>query len=449
MDNKKDEKKIVDMNMTEVQVAEKKPVDGNKIIQDFNNGKKETIALRKYKYKVKDQKGKVIQDTFDAINETQVKTFLTSQGYTLINIAEVKPSKGNIEIDLFNTNRIKNKDLSFFLTQLSTYIKAGIPLLEAMRILQKQTKNKKHKRVFEKIIFGLNSGMGFSEALARQTGVFPKILINMVKTSELTGNLTEVLDDMSAYFTRQEKNAKEIRSAMTYPTVLIIFAIVVLTFMVLFIVPKFVGMYDQLGSELPWITVFIMKLSDFLGKNIIYILSLFIVIVIVFYVMFKNVKTFKYYVQYLLMRLPVISKVIICNEVAMFTSTFSSLIKHDVFITDSMEILGKVSDNEIFKSLIKKAVVNLSSGNGISVAFENHWAFPDVAYQMLLTGEKTGKLGPMMENVADYYSNEQSNLVNTLKSLIEPVMIVVLAGIVGFVLLAVLLPMFDMYSGIM
>ena len=149
------------------------------------------------------------------------------------------------------------------------------------------------------------------------------------------------------------------------------------------------------------------------------------------------------------MHIPVISKVIICNEVAMFTSTFSSLIKHDVFITDSMEILGKVSDNEIFKDLIKKAVVNLSAGNGISVAFENHWAFPDVAYQMLLTGEKTGKLGPMMANVADYYSNEQSNLVNTLKSLIEPIMIVVLAGIVGFVLLAVLLPMFNMYSGIM
>lgn len=439
----------VNINTNEVPVVNNEPVDANKIVEEFNVGKKPSLELRKYKYKVKDKKGKVIQDTFDAINETQVSTFLNTQGYTIVSITEVKQTKGNIEIDLFNTNKMKNKDLSFFLTQLSTYIKAGIPLLEAMRILEKQTKNKKHKRVYEKIIFALNSGSGFSEALTRQTGVFPKILINMVKTSELTGNLTEVLDDMAAYFTRQEKNAKEIRSAMTYPTVLIIFAIVVLTFMVLFIVPKFVDMYDQLGSELPWITTFIINLSDFLGKYIIYIILAFMAFVVIFYIMFKNIKKFKYYVQYILMHIPVISKVIICNEVAMFTSTFSSLIKHDVFITDSMEILGKVSDNEIFKSLIQKAVVNLSAGNGISVAFENHWAFPDVAYQMLLTGEKTGKLGPMMENVADYYSNEQSNLVNTLKSLIEPVMIVVLAGIVGFVLLAVLLPMFDMYSGIM
>ena len=439
----------VNMNMNvEIPVANNNPVNGNKIVENFNSGQKQSIALKKYKYKAKDQKGKVIQDTFDAINETQVSTFLNSEGYTIVSITEVKQTKGNIEIDLFNTNKMKNKDLSFFLTQLSTYIKAGIPLLEAMVILEKQTKNKKHKKVFKKIIFELNSGMGFSEALARQTGVFPKILINMVKTSELTGNLTEVLDDMAAYFTRQEKNAKEIRSAMTYPTVLIIFAIVVMTFMVLFIVPKFVDMYAQLGSDLPWITKFIINLSDFLGKYIIYIILAFMIFVIVFYIMFKNIKSFKKTIQYILMHIPVISKVIICNEVAMFTSTFSSLIKHDVFITDSMEILGKVSDNEIFKSLIQKAVVNLSAGNGISVAFENHWAFPDVAYQMLLTGEKTGKLGPMMANVADYYSNEQSNLVNTLKSLIEPVMIVVLAGIVGFVLLAVLLPMFNMYSGI-
>lgn len=439
----------VNFNMNEVPINNNGPVDGNKIVNNYKSNNANGAELRKYKYKAKDQKGKIIQDTFEAINETQVSTFLTSQGLSVVNISEVREKKGNIEFDLFNGNKMNNKDLSFFLTQLSTYIKAGIPLLESMEILEKQTKNKKHKKVFKKIIFELNSGIGFSEALARQVGVFPKILINMVKTSELTGNLTEVLDDMAAYFTRQEKNAKEIRSAMTYPTVLIIFAVIVMTFMVLFIVPKFVDMYDQLGSDLPWITTFIINLSDFLGKNIIYIILGFMAFVLIFYIMYKNIKKVKYIVQYVLMHIPVISKVIISNEVAMFTSTFSSLIKHDVFITDSMEILGKVSDNEIYKALIKKAVVNLSSGNGISVAFENHWAFPDVAYQMLLTGEKTGKLGPMMENVADYYSNEQSNLVNTLKSLIEPVMIVVLAGIVGFVLLAVLLPMFNMYSGIM
>ena len=446
MDNKKSN---VNFEMNEVQKEEKKAVDGKKIVDNYKNNQTKSAEIKKYKYKVKDQKGRTIIDTFDAINETQVRTFLLNEGYKVLSVTEQKVKKGTIESDLFNIDKMKNKDLSFFLTQLSTYIKAGIPLLEAMKILEKQAKNKKHKQVYKKIIFELNSGIGFSEALARQTKVFPKILINMVKTSELTGNLTEVLDDMSAYFTRQEKIVKEIRSAMTYPTVLVIFAIAVMIFMVLFIVPKFVGMYDQLGSDLPAITQFLIKFSDFLGKYIFHIGIGLMLSVIILYLMFKNIRSFKYMVQNILMHIPVISKVIMCNEVVMFTSTFASLIKHDVFITDSMEILGKVSDNEIYKDLIKKAVVNLSEGKGIAVAFENHWAFPDVAYQMLLTGEKTGKLGPMMENVADYYSSEQSNLVNTLKSLIEPVMIVSLAGIVGFVLLAVLLPMFDMYSGIM
>ena len=130
----------------------------------------------------------------------------------------------------------------------------------------------------------------------------------------------------------------------------------------------------------------------------------------------------------------------------MFTSTFSTLLKHDVFITDSMEILGKISNNEIYKALIKKAIANLSIGEGLSKAFKNNWAFPDIAYEMLLTGERTGKLGPMMENVANYYQEEQTNITTRLKSLVEPVMIILLAVIVGVILLSVVLPMFDIYS---
>ena len=132
----------------------------------------------------------------------------------------------------------------------------------------------------------------------------------------------------------------------------------------------------------------------------------------------------------------------------MFTKTFASLINYDVFITDSMEILGKITTNEIYKLLIRDAVVNLSNGNGVSIAFKDHWAFPPIAYEMLLTGERTGKLGTMMEKVSEYYNTEQKNLVTQLKALIEPVMIIFLALVVGIVLLAVIVPMFNMYSEI-
>lgn len=146
--------------------------------------------------------------------------------------------------------------------------------------------------------------------------------------------------------------------------------------------------------------------------------------------------------------IPVIKNIIIYNEVIMFTKTFASLINYDVFITDSMEILGKITNNEIYKLLVRDAVVNLSNGNSVSVAFKDNWAFPVIAYEMLVTGERTGRLGNMMDKVAEYYNTEQKNLIAQLKSLIEPVMIIFLAVIVGLVLLAVIVPMFNMYSEI-
>ena len=133
--------------------------------------------------------------------------------------------------------------------------------------------------------------------------------------------------------------------------------------------------------------------------------------------MYKNVKQVRKFFQWIIMHIPVIKDVIIYNEIIMFTKTFASLINYDVFITDSMEILGKITDNEIYKNLIRDAVVNLSSGNGVSVAFKDHWAFPAIAYEMLLTGERTGRLGTMMSKVAEYYNSEQKNLVAQLKEL--------------------------------
>jgi type IV pilus assembly protein PilC len=153
--------------------------------------------------------------------------------------------------------------------------------------------------------------------------------------------------------------------------------------------------------------------------------------------------------QTFIMHIPVVSDMIKYNQLVTFTGTFSTLIKHDVFITDSMDILSKITENEVYKQIIKDAINNLSKGNGVSVAFKGHWAFPDTAYEMLVTGEKTGKLGEMLQHVTDYYQEEQTSLIARLKSLIEPLMIILLALIVGVVLLAVIVPMFDIYSKIM
>ena len=406
-----------------------------------------TKVKTRYKYVAYDKNGKQVKGYFDAFRRMDVESFLTAQGYKILDIKTKKISKAG---DFFTfSNEMKYKDLVFFLTQLSTYIKSGIPLTESLVMIENQTKDKKKKDLYKRIVYELNTGANFSEALARQGNVFPKLLINMLKTSELTGNLTESLDDMAAYYKTADSNRKQVISALTYPSVVLVISIAVLTFLLIFIIPKFQNIFDQLGSNLPGITLFLINMSTFLQNNVIKIVLAIFASIIIIVMLYRHVKKFRYCVQWVAMHIPVIKDVLIDNEVVMFTKTFSSLIRHDVFITDSIEMLGKITNNEIYKDIIKEAVTNLSAGAGLSPAFENKWAFPRIAYEMLVTGEKTGRLGVMMENVANYYEEEQKNLIQRLKSLIEPVMIIVLAFIVGVILLAIFIPMFSIYSDIL
>lgn len=401
----------------------------------------------RFKYVCMDKNGKQVKGFFDSYRQLDVESFLNSQGYKIVSITPTKISKASSFLTMQKPMRYK--DLVFFLTQLSTYVKSGIPLSDSIVILENQTNKKGNRELFKKISYELNTGAAFSEALERQGSVFPKLLINMLKTSELTGNLTEALDDMAAYYKTADTNRKQIISALTYPSVVLVFAVGVLTFLLIYIVPKFQDIFNQLGSELPLITKMLIAASQFLQDNIIKIVIIIAAIVIIAIVMYKNIQKVRYGVQWFLMHIPVIKDIFIYNEVVMFTKTFSSLIKHDVFITDSIEMLGKVTSNEIYKEIIREAVTNLAAGAGLAPAFEGKWAFPRIAYEMLLTGEKTGRLNSMMESVANYYEEEQKNMVQRLKSLIEPVMIVLLAGIVGVVLLSIFLPMFKMYEGIL
>lgn len=413
----------------------------------INGNTAATRVKKRYKYICYDKNGKQVKGYFDAFRKMDVESFLNSQGYKILEIKEGKISKASSFFTY--SNEMKYKDLVFFLTQLSTYIKSGIPLTDAIMILENQTKDKRKKDLFKKILYELNTGAPFSEALARQGNVFPKLLINMLKTSELTGNLTEALDDQAAYYKTADSNRKQIISALTYPSVVLIISVVVLAFLLIYIVPQFEGIFYELGADLPGITVFLIKASNFLQNNIIKVILTLVAFIIIVIAMYKNIKKIRYVMQWTAMHIPVIKDVIIYNEVIMFTKTFSSLIRHDVFITDSIEMLGKITNNEIYKDIIKEAVTNLSAGEGLSKAFEDKWAFPRIAYEMLVTGEKTGRLGMMMENVAVYYEEEQKNLVQRLKSLIEPVMIIFLAIIVGVIMMAIFIPMFSMYGNIL
>ena len=271
----------------------------------------------------------------------------------------------------------------------------------------------------------------------------------MIRASELSGSLPEVLDDQANYFDEMEQTRKQMITAMMYPSIVFVIAIGVLTFVMLFVVPQFVEMFESMdGSQIPAITLFIMDMSEFVKAYLVWIIIGFVIFCLIFRYLYKNVTLFRRWVQIIIMHMPVFGNVIIYNEVTTFTKTFSSLMSHNVFITDTMNILKKITNNEIYKELINKTIDNLSTGERISAAFKDHWAFPVPAYEMLVTGERTGELPEMMGKVSLYYQELHKNAVARIKIFVEPILIIMLTAMVGVIVLAIIVPMFQMYDSI-
>lgn len=428
----------------------KKDIERESLMMSFTGDDAERSDIKMlYEYVAKSPEGKVTKGYFDAFSKVEVHSFLLSEDYEVYSIKTSKLIRFIHGNTTSSKPKIKIKDLIFFLTQLSTYIKAGIPLVEALKILSRQFKNKAYQRIFRSLIYDLTMGETFSDALTKQGTAFPRLLVNMVKASEMTGQLPEVLDDMCEYFTEVDKTKKQMATAMMYPAIILFVAVAVITFILIFVIPRFVQIYETMdAAQIPAFTKWIVALSAFIQYKGIYVVIGIIAFVILFMWLYKNLKLFKTMVQWIIMHIPVFGTIIIYNEVTMFTKTFASLLSHNVFITDSMDILNKITDNEIYKMLILDTITNLAKGEKISQAFEDHWAFPIPAYEMIVTGEKTGELPEMMSKVASYYQELHANSVTRMKTFIEPVLIIFLTVVVGGIVLAIVIPMFNMYSSI-
>ena len=450
--NKKNTKKISKSEMLRnKKMNEKKLKERDLLISEIN--KQDSVRTEypnTYRYTARSSEGHDIVGYLVAYTKQEVFNFLESEGYTVYKLESNKWIELLYGQKQFSRKKLKTKDLIFWLTQLSTYLKSGIPLTDSMRILGLQVG--KHdpykKRLFDAVVYQLIMGESFSEALLKQGNAFPSLLVNMIKAAEATGELEATLDDMANYYNEIETTRKQMISALTYPSAVMVFSIAVVTFILLYVVPQFKGIYESAGVELNGLTLFVLAASDFIKANIMYIvLGVFLIIIILVY-LYKNVKALKYSFQKFAMHLPLFGKIIIYNEMTIFTKTFSSLLKNNVFITDSIEILTKITDNEIYKEIMFNTINNIAVGEKISTSFKDNWAIPDVAYYMIVTGESTGELAEMMGKVSLYYQEEHKNIINSLKSVIEPVMIIFLAVIVGSVVLSVIIPMFSLYGQI-
>ena len=397
-----------------------------------------------FRYKAKNRAGKIINSSFDAYNIEQAKKFLEQEG---LEVLEIKP-RGKFDVDITLGKVMSTSELAFALTQLATYIRAGIPLVESFRILAKQSVNPAKRKVYELVIYDLLAGDSLSDSFDKQKKLFPKLLVNMTKAAELTGDLPNTFEDMADYYTAIDKTKKEIKSAMTYPVIVLLFSVAVVTFVLIYIVPQYETMFEGYGMELPTITKIVLGISEYLQNNFVILFLIILAILGIYIYLYKNVRSFRKTMQVIYLHIPVLKNIIMYSEISMFTKTFASLLNHGVYITDSMDVLAKVSENEVYKDIIMETVRNLNSGGKISDTFKDNWAIPVVAYEMIVTGENTGQLGPMMEKVYEYYDNLHSNAITQIKSLVEPFLIVFLAMAVGVIVLAIILPMFKMYGAL-
>ena len=404
-----------------------------------------------FQYTCMNKDGKIVSGKFNGISKLDVNAFLLNEGYEVfaietsdyLNFVYGKSKLAGI--------KMSTKDLIFWLTQLSTYLKAGIPLADAVRILSDQMSHGKENsktQIFKAICYELSMGTSFSKTLEKQGNVFPSLLINMLKAAEATGDLEATLDEMAAYYTEINETKQQMKSSMTYPLLVMVFAIGIVVFILSYIVPKFVDIYNSAGVTLSGTTQFLIDLSGFLQSYLLLLIAIIILVIVVVVVIIKNVKPVRRLFQEGAMHLPLFGNIIIYNEITLFTKTFASLLKNNVYITESIDILSKVTSNEVYKEIMFNTISNIARGDKISDSFKDQWAVPEIAYFMIQTGESTGDLANMMAKVSEYYGGLHKAMINSMKSFIEPAMIGFIAVVVGGILIAVIMPMFDLYENI-
>lgn len=398
-----------------------------------------------YRYSGRSSKGTAEKGIIEAGSKQLAVKKLRDQG---INPRQIEESKSILHKDLSLGNRVKNEDFVIYCRQFATLIRAGISIVEATRILSAQTSSKVLKKALNGVEEDIRSGIAFSASAAKYPKVFPTLFINMMKAGEATGNLDDTLERMAFSYEKSFKLQKKIQSAMTYPVVLVILIIFVAAFMLLWLVPRFTASFASFGAELPAITLIVLAFSDALKKFWWLFLLAAIVAIGGFAFLFKNNEKFNYMTHYILLKMPIFGKVLQKSAIARMTRTLSTLFSSSVPILSALAIVEKIIGNPVIEEVISESKSSLEKGNPLAQPLEKSWVFPPLVTQMVAIGEQTGSLDYMLEKIAEFYEDDVDRTVDSLKSLIEPLMILLLAAIVGFIVAAIMLPMFSLYEQI-
>jgi type IV pilus assembly protein PilC len=397
-----------------------------------------------FSYRVRDRNGKIVAGTLEADNQGAVAAKLRQMGYSPIQITEAKAGLKS-EISLPGFDRIKLKDLAVFSRQFATMINSGLSLLRALTILAEQTENKKLAGVVGQVRTEVEQGAALSAALGRHPKVFSRLYVSMVKAGEIGGFLDKVLMDLASSIEKEVELRGKVRSAMTYPVVVFVLVILIVTAMLLFIVPTFEKLYAQLNGELPWLTQLLINVSK--AMKIIAPLGLVAVIGGSFvYKRAKQTERGGLVIDKGKLRAPVFGSLVQKTALSRFSRTFATLLGAGVPILQALEIVSETVGNEVVSRAIKDVQDSVREGESLAGPLAKHAVFPPMVVQMLAVGEETGAIDTMLGKVADFYDQEVEAAVESITSLIEPLLIVVMGGTVGVMVIALYMPMFNIIN---
>ncbi|MHC0037473.1 type II secretion system F family protein [Pseudoneobacillus sp. C159] len=400
--------------------------------------------MARFKYSGRNKKGKT-SGTIQAESKREALQLLREEGVRVIEIDEVAESLLTKDLALGNPVRLQH--LVIYLRQFATLLKAGVPVVDATRILSQQTDSKKLKTVLLDMEQELLEGNPLSAAAGKHPKVFSPMFINMVRAGEVGGNLDDTLERLAVHFEKQHHTKQKITSALAYPLTVGILAVGVVIFLLVKVVPTFVGMFQGFGAELPAITLFVLHASDWM-QSFWWLVILWMIGIYFGIVILKNRKETRYFMDYFILRVPLFGKMMQKAMLARMTRTMSSLFASAVPILQAMAIVEKVVENEVIARVLRESREFVQKGESMTEPMTKHWAFPPMITQMIVIGEKTGALDEMLGKVADFYEKEVESSTDRLKSLIEPIMILVLAGLVGTIVLSIMIPMFDIFNHI-
>ncbi len=396
-----------------------------------------------YEYKVITDKGENLTGTYEASSEKEVIAMLRQNNHYPVKVKETIERKDILDSFIFKS--VKIKDLAVFCRQFYTMLNAGIPIVNCLDVLREQTENKKLKSTLSEVYDDIQKGATFSTSLKNHKRIFPELLINMIEAGELSGNLDSILERMSIHYEKESKISNKIKGAMVYPILLSIVSILVVIFLLVFVMPTFLSMFE--GVRLPAPTRVLLLVSYFL-TDYWYIYTIGIILVIFGFSQFYESEKGRLFFDRLKFKIPVVKGTTQKVVTSRFTRTLSTLLTSGIPLIQALESTSKVSGNKVVETEIKQAIDEISTGATLTNSIKKIGVFPPMVISMIQIGEESGQLDDILDKTANFYDEETESALQKMITLVEPLMIILMAIIIGAIVIAMILPMFEMVDTI-